>query len=263
MRNADLDPFTKTLDAACGLLSRGTYAPNATSTAIWFRALQRYPLEAVQAAFDAHVRDPQRGRFVPTPADIIAQIEGSAADDGRPGAEEAWATAFRARDERNTVVWTAEMAEAFGVCAPLLDAGDELGARMAFKESYTRIVAEARAERRTPQWTASLGFDAAQRDQALLPHVAAGRIPVDMLAGPAIGLDDVLALPAPEGETEAGRVQREKALARLAELRAEILDKPPAPFLQELERQRTEQLKAEAAAKVAAHQAEVAHGAEH
>ena len=70
----DLEPFGAMLDAVCGLLSRGAYTPNEVSTAIFFRALQPWPFERVRAAFDAHVRDPERGRFVPTPADILAYV---------------------------------------------------------------------------------------------------------------------------------------------------------------------------------------------
>jgi hypothetical protein len=191
MRETDFDAFTANLDAACDLLSRGTYRPNATSAALWFRSLARYDLGTVQAALDAHVLDPQRGRFVPTPADLIAQIDGSAADDGRPGPEEAWAVALRSTNEAETVVWTAEIAEAIGIARPVLEAGDEVGARMAFREAYVRLVDAARRQHMPAAWTASLGFDHRLRAVAITAAVAAGRLPASdlpRLPGPSVAL---------------------------------------------------------------------------
>ncbi len=50
-------------------------------------------------------------------------------------------------DESTSVVWTDEMCQAWGVAAPLLEDGDKVGARMAFKESYARLIEEARQHR--------------------------------------------------------------------------------------------------------------------
>lgn len=165
MDKGDFPAFTEILDATCALLSRGQYQPNPTNTALWFRSLARYPLHEVRAAFDAHIRDPQRGRFVPVPADIIAQIEGAAEGDGRPGPEEAWAIALACRDESASVTWTDEIAKAWGVASAAASAGDLIGARMAFKESYERHVQDARAERRPVHWSVSLGHDVARRHE--------------------------------------------------------------------------------------------------
>lgn len=181
MRDADFPQFAELLDAVCGLLSRGAYTPNATNSALWFRALRAHDLDVVRAAFDAHVKDPQRGRFVPTPADILAQIAGQAAEDGRPGPEEAWAIAITARDEFATVVWTDETAKAWGIARPVMEAGDEVGARMAFREAYARLVDEARAKRQPVAWTVSDGFDQAGRVTAINAAVEAGRLPVSAL----------------------------------------------------------------------------------
>jgi hypothetical protein len=176
MRESDHQAFVELLDAVCALLSRGAYRPTATNTALFFRALARYELADVRAALDAHVADPVRGRFVPVPADLIAQLQGAAADDGRPGPEEAWAIALRSQDEAETVVWTEEIAQAMGIARPVLDAGDEVGARMAFREAYSRIVQAARHEGHTPGWMASLGFDTERRQVALETAAASGRL---------------------------------------------------------------------------------------
>lgn len=187
MRDADLDEFSALLDATCSLLSRGNYTPNATNTALWFRALREHSLDAVRGGLDAHVRDPQRGRFVPTPADVIAQIEGTATADGRPGPEEAWAIALGSRDEADTVVWTRETAEAMGIATPLLEIRDEVGARMAFRESYNRLVDEARREHMPVSWVVSLGFDSKRRDEAVRAAVDSGRLPHSALPAPEAG----------------------------------------------------------------------------
>ena len=187
MREADFPEFASLLDATCSVLSRGQHAPSATHAAMWFRALAGFDLAAVRAAFDAHLRDPQRGRFVPVPADIFAQLKRAAEDDGRPAAEEAWAIALRATSERLTVVWTAEIAQAWSVAITVLDAGDEVGARMAFREAYQRLVAEARDAGTPVRWTASLGWDEQERAQSIGRAVQLGYLP----------REELLALPAP------------------------------------------------------------------
>lgn len=184
MDKQDFKTFTDLLDATCSMLSRGQYTPNAISTAMFFNTLRQYPICVVRDAFSAHCADPVRGKFPPVPADLIAQIEASAQHDGRPGEEEAWAIAIRANNEAATVVWTAEAAEAFGICRPVLATGDEVGARMAFREAYRRLIAEARARREPVRWSPTLGHDTAMRDEALTMAVEAGRLPAAYLPAP-------------------------------------------------------------------------------
>lgn len=222
--------------------------------AVYFRALQKYPLDEVRAGFDAHVSDPKRGQFLPMPADVVAQIIGIVADDGRPGPEEAWAMAVKSQDEAVTMVWTAEMAEALAVCRPLLDAGDDVGARMAFKEAYTRMVNDARQARARPVWAVSLGHNAAGRDAVLLPHVEAGRISRDYLDTPAIGFNHLL-LAAPVGATASNLAAREAAIAQLSKLRDEFAERKGRPSLSDIDNARTAALKAEAAQRVAEYEA--------
>jgi hypothetical protein len=177
MNESDFDDFCAVLDGVCTLLSRGAYQPNAASSALFFRSMQAYPLSAFRKALDAHMADPQRGRFVPVPADLIAQIDGAAADDGRPGAEEAWAIAVRSTDESATIVWTEEIAQAWGVCSTVMQLGDEVGARMAFKEAYNRMVTDARRIQKPARWTPTLGHDVNQRREALARAETAGLLP--------------------------------------------------------------------------------------
>lgn len=250
MHEADLKPFTQLLDATCSLISRGNYTPNAVSTALFFRALRAHPLEVVRAAFDAHIADPQRGRYVPAPADILAQIEGAAASDGRPGAEEAWAIALRSRDEAETVVWTTEIAQALAIAKPILDARDEVGARMAFKEAYARLVDEARRNRAAADWSASLGWDAARRDVAMRTAVEAGRLPLTALPAPEPAVP-LLALAESNGAPPELR-------ARLQQLRDEFAGKVERPSRDAEARAATDRRKAEVAQQVQEYAA--AHG---
>lgn len=244
MRDQDFDAFAALLDDVRSLLPSGQPALSATAKAMFFRALGAYGLSDMRAALDAHVRDPQRGRFAPTPADVIAQLQGAAEDDGRPGAEEAWATALQGCDEAASIVWTAETAEAWGIARHVLAIGDEVGARMAFREAYERLVGEARAARRSVEWAVSLGFDPQQRAPAIERAVAAGRLPAPALQ----------ALPAPDGADllvgDASAMPahvREKLCALADRLRAQA----DAPSVDALAMEHTRRLQAETAERVA------------
>ncbi|MBK3333528.1 hypothetical protein [Burkholderia pseudomallei] len=102
-------------------------------------------------------------------ADVIARL-----DDGRPSADEAWA--MMPRDESQSVVWTDEMAVAWGLALPLLAAGEPISARVAFRDCYTRVVTLARAERRAAQWRLSPGRDPDGRRTAITDAVDKGRL---------------------------------------------------------------------------------------
>lgn len=89
-------------------------------------------------------------RYFPTVADVISRI-----DDGRPGVEAAWAQL--PKSENDSVVWTKEAAEAYGVCRGLIKE-DPVAARMAFKEVYSKLLSDARTTGIRPQWQISLGL---------------------------------------------------------------------------------------------------------
>lgn len=107
-------------------------------------------------------------RTFPTIADIATRV-----DDGRPGAEEAWA--MIPKDEDASVVWTEEMARAFGIARALLE-GDPIAARMAFKEAYAKEISDARAARKPPRWIPSLGFEKSGRQAAIQEAIDKCRI---------------------------------------------------------------------------------------
>lgn len=244
MREADFDAFSALLDDTAALLARHDHqALTPTARAMYFRALQQHPLAAVRSALDAHVKDPQRGRFFPMPADVIAQIDGLAEADGRPGVEEAWAIALRSKDEADTVVWTSEIAQALGIAKPVLDRGDEVGARMAFREAYARLVEQARRQRMPASWAVSLGFDTERRDQAISAAVACGRLPAE----------DLPRLPAPTLtalSSGAPPEVREQLLALADRLR----NAPEPESIDAAARRETAERKAETARKVAEYQ---------
>lgn len=146
----------------------------------------------------------------PTIADIVSRIEAS---DGRPGAEEAWA--MIPKDEYQSAAITTEMQAAYAAAHPHLKLGDHVAGRMAFREVYERLVREARSKGEKPKWTASLGFDPAQRETAIaeadarngesrkaLPSPASPEIPVDPHAAEKIrALTAQIAKSVPGGET--------------------------------------------------------------
>lgn len=128
--------------------------------------LSAFPESAVLKAL-SRCRREVKGTL--TTQDVISRI-----DDGRPGVEEAWAQ--MPFDESQSVVWTEEMAQAFGVARGLLEDGDRVAARMAFKESYTRLIGESRDAGRAVSWSPSLGHDKNGRDSVMAEAVAKGRL---------------------------------------------------------------------------------------
>ena len=116
-----------------------------------------------------------RGRL--TVADVIDRI---ATAGGHPSANEAWGLVLASLDESDTVVWTEQIAEAAGIAQPVLDVGDEVGARMAFRDAYDRILRE-RAD--PPRWFPSLGSDPQRRSAALDRASRAGLLTQQHAAG--------------------------------------------------------------------------------
>lgn len=128
--------------------------------------LSKYPEEQV---LEALTRCRREVRGVLTVQDVVSRI-----DDGRPGPDEAWA--MIPRDETQTIVWTDEMAQAWGIALPLLDVGDKVGARFAFREAYVKAVSFARNLARAPHWQVSYGTDPHGRLLALLDAADRGRL---------------------------------------------------------------------------------------
>ena len=172
--------------------------------------LGRYPEDVALAALD-RCRKELTGRL--TLAAIIERIN---EHDGRPTSDEAWATAVRAEDENETVVWTDETRRAMSVARPLLELGDKVGARMAFRDAYQRFVNDARADRVPVSWSASLGWDAERRREVLTDAVAYGLLPSSFATG---------LMPAPKDGVVVGAVSGDRgAMLRLVAVDGEITE---------------------------------------
>lgn len=242
MKQADFDDFHEILSDC---LSMWSGAPSAGVTAIWFRTLAAYDLGTLSAAFSAHMRDPVNGKFEPKPAHLIEQIERAAKNDGRPGPEEAWAISLGARDEGDTVVWTGECVQAWFAAKLVMDMGDEVGARMAFRETYTRLVADARARNEPASWEVSEGFDKDRRRSAIAFAIEAGRIP----AGRHLALGHGAALLEGASVESSGGMPPE-IRAKFNELREQWARRYEGPTEADLERERLVNLKREQQEKV-------------
>lgn len=233
MFERDFVQFCQLLDDVCEL--KPTWKPwTARAKALFFKAMEPYPLEVVSQALTAHIRDPQRGVYQPAPADLVAQIDGMAGNDSRPGADEAWAIALTSCDEADTVVWTTEIAEAFAICQPVLKIGDEVGARVAFKDAYNRIINKARNDRVAVKWVASLGWDLNRREAALTK--ASGR---GLLAAPEVAA----LLPPPRGP-ESDDAKAHEQIRKIKEMMAAMQAEREREF--ELHQQRERDATAEA-----------------
>lgn len=128
--------------------------------------LSQYPEEQVLKALTKCRRELKTRMSL---ADVISRI-----DDGRPGPETAWA--MIPKNESGSVVWTNEMAEAYGVAYPLINDGDMVQARMAFTEAYRDRCSKARDEGIPVKWTPSLGHDPHGREHVLMDAVEKGRL---------------------------------------------------------------------------------------
>ena len=195
--------------------------------AVYWRQLGNLPERVLRDALDAHQRDPDRGRWFPKPADIFHQIQ-VGKFDGRPGPDEAWAIAVNAIDEAETVVWTDEIANAWGVAQQIIAmTGDMVGARMAFREAYTRLLQMVREAGIPARWSVSIGHDKTRRldavqralDRGLLTHDQAAKyLPPPEPTGDGVAIAGLIA----------GNVthipESRKTRARLANLR-EMLTK--------------------------------------
>lgn len=190
MRPDDYDEFAGLLDATFDMIGKSPTAKviSPAAKALFFSDLRAYPLPLVRAALAAHRADGERGKWTPTPADLIFQIERHQKRDSRPGCEEAWALALRSQDEQNTVVWTQECAEAFAIAAPVLESSGPISARKTFIEVYERLVMEARQQNKAVHWFVSPGLDKLAHEAAISLAVEVGLLPapapVALLEGP-------------------------------------------------------------------------------
>jgi len=118
---------------------------------IFFNALSEYSFSDVEKSFNLHIR---KSRFFPTPADIIENIPKNMFLT-HIGADEAWQRALMAMDEDTSVILNEEILKAREIAMDVYYSGDKVGARMAFKDAYNRVI----LENPKPNWFVSLGHD--------------------------------------------------------------------------------------------------------
>lgn len=211
MEDRDKGLFLELLTRTMGAYSKAL--PDAGIIGAWLTEMRPFPIEVIDMAMAVYRHE--NGQFSPVPAGIakICRVM-----DGRPSSEEAWAIALTSQDESDTVVWTSETAAAFAICKPVFDLGDEVGARMAFKEAYARLVSEARSSGMPAKWSASLGWDTGKREASLNRAHVAGLLPAPVIAAllPNFSTDGDQASERPEG------LKKIKVL--MAELQQKLID---------------------------------------
>ena len=146
---------------------------------IYFGGLADIPQDQLRVAF-------RRARYELKWFPKLAELRGlagtlpDALNDGRPGPEEAWARMPKGeRMEDDSIVWCEEERAAYSACRSLLLDGDQIGARMAFKERYEKELAEARSHGRPVQWTMSVGYDIEHRLATLATAVQEKRMSLE------------------------------------------------------------------------------------
>lgn len=163
-----------------------------------------------------------------TLADIIERISES---DGRPSSDEAWGIAVKGFDEDATIVTNDEIEKASEAARAIYFERDRVGARMAFKTAYERIVADSRAMNVPVRWFASLGYDVRGRESVISEGVERGLLPstaLDLLPAPSDGngtklissVAGLLSGPSHEGVKPSDEIRK-----KLADLRAELSSK--------------------------------------
>lgn len=77
MRDEDKPSFAELVQAVYAFYGKDV-SPFALD--VWWSALRRFDLDAVQRAFSLHCQDPDRGQWLPKPADIVRLLDGGSGD---------------------------------------------------------------------------------------------------------------------------------------------------------------------------------------
>lgn len=132
---------------------------------VWCEELRDLDFDATQRACREWARSNSKP---PTIADIRNAV---LPDTGHPGPEEAWALV--PKTEEVSAVVTQQILSAMGVAIPMYVDGDKVGARMAFKEAYGKLLATVKGP---PEWTLTRGTDKSGREASLVEAVHQGRL---------------------------------------------------------------------------------------
>lgn len=141
--------------------------------AMWMEALAVFPPGSVMKSATSYIKS---NKFKPQLADIVqgcmAQVP-----NAWLSADEAWAR--MPKSELDSCMLTNETAQAMAAASPLLEVGDRIAARMAFKGAYERLVEQAKVEGRMPVFFPSLGSDIPGRATMLGTAVKAGQFQLE------------------------------------------------------------------------------------
>jgi len=141
MNDQDRKPFAEHVIATLAMHNR---KPSGAELEMWWEDLHAYPWEAVKRAFAQHRKGSDRP---PTPSHILSHLPDLS---GHLSPEEAWNRVPKTDSDGAYV--TREMMQATSACEDSLERGDFIGARMAYLESYKKIVAEAKVIGERPRW---------------------------------------------------------------------------------------------------------------
>jgi hypothetical protein len=172
MHPNEFEPFALMLRRTFLACSAGQKEPDPGVVELYFDLFSGLSLDEVASCLKAHMLDPERGKFVPRPADITAQVQ---AMDGHPEPDAAWAIAVKAADEEATIIWTQPIAAAWDSARHLYES-NRVSAALAFKGAYSRLLAAERSAGRRAEWLPSLGYDKRLATEALQLGVSSGAI---------------------------------------------------------------------------------------
>jgi hypothetical protein len=177
MLDSDKKQFAQLLHTMADLYGKPRLSKDAL--AMMWGDLVLYQIADVELAARMHRKDSERGRFMPTVADLEHQIrQAQKQTDGHPEPNEAWAVAIKLADESETTEYTDLIMACWSAVSELCQS-DEVGARMAFLEMYKREVGILRGRAERAVWRMSFGHDPARREIGTQQARQLGRIGAD------------------------------------------------------------------------------------
>ncbi len=187
MNLEDFNKFAEEWYDAHEIMAGGKVFSNRAMAKI-FDTFEEYPLAYVSKAITIHRK---QSKFAPTPNDIIEIIR-ERTGNKPPSADEAWSIALMSFDERLPAILTSEILEAKAGCQAIYDSGDKIGARMAFREAYNRLIGKLEPVK----WFLSPGDDKELNSQAIKDAVLQGKIKLSKT------LQETYLIPAPTTTTQ-------------------------------------------------------------
>lgn len=192
---------------------------------MWMRELARYPAGTVQRSAENFIRT---SKFKPQLSEIVRGCEAQTPTLWLTG-DEAWAR--MPKTEAESAILCQETAEALALAMPLLLAGEESAARLAFRGAYVRLVERAKIEGRAPKYFLAQGTDRRNTADVLVQAVAAGQIEARQAAAILpMEVERIAQAAGPAGRSLLGSptpnaIGREKAKALLLSLNVKKIEK--------------------------------------